>query len=674
MDEPIPLATDAPDVAALGGPETDSIGDIAPAAASLDKAIIVKIVNEARERSNTARRERRDKNRRNWDFVNSKQDWSHKLPGQSRIALPDLPMAIEQASATIENHLVNFSNWFSVETLGGLSIFDPDTVRLLVQHVLERLWDTGNSVETSLKFPTLLGDSIKLGLVESEVCWKIFSVDSERCVYMLESSDPERPAGILGEPPANEEASPRTYERLSYTVRRATLRTSRVAIELVPYEDFFPDPSPLKQYEIHVVRRHISELRNNPDYDPEAIERIRGRAVEMEREQDKQRRAGTSTRTPTDPWEVEVMEYWGNLIDWNTGEVYATNQLVTVAAGEVLRYPTPNPFWHGFSPFVRTALLRTPKAPVHNALVDRAVPVAEAENETIALMVDGGLNSVLGIRQVRPEILDNPASIANGIGAGFTAILKKNVPPGVNFMERVDEGTNIPAYAVEMLSRLSAARQTALATTALGLGQTAPRQIKATEAVIADEASSNLFESIATRIEETLIEPALQLLWMTLWQTLDDFSSPELVQILGPQRATILRSLSGEERFVLMANNVKFKVRGLRNLLSRVKDFQKINTVLSSIAQSPTLSMAWDAKYSTIRLLEMMVRAVNLDPTELEKREGEGPELDPTLLTGGAPAAGGVPPGGAIPGDVGQPPMEAAMAPPNPTGFRGSQV
>jgi len=647
-----------------------------------EEAEIVRAIASNKSRASTVRRPRRDQNKKNWDFWNGLQNWSHKQPGQARIFLPDLPIAMQQCAAAIENQLINFQNWFSVETLGGLSMFDGDTLRLVMQHLLERLDAPGNQVETAYKFPTALADAILLGLIESEIVFKVYGADSERCVYMLESSTPEEAEGDQPgggqEPSSEDEEHPqpkRIYERLTQQIRKAILRTFRLGVDIIPYEDFYPDPSPLCEWAIHSTVRHIDELRSNPDYDPATIDAITHGVHILEQERDKSRRMGsiTSYELTRDPHQVTIDEHWGNL--WQSGgkgELIARNALITVCNGRMLRKPTKNPNWHGFLPFVRAPLVRTPLSPVHKAIMDHAVPVAEAENEVTSLMVDGGAQAVWGTRQVRPEYLQNPGSIAKGVPAGFTAIIRKGVPPDAKFLERVDTGGEVPAYAVEVANRLGRARQTATYTQDLRVGQLPPRQVKATEIVEAQDASDSLFENLAVRIEETVIEPFLQLAWLTAWQHMDDFSSPELVQILGTERSLILQQLTKEERFYLMANNVKFKVRGLRNLLSRIHDYQKVTTLLTSVTTSPMVAMVWNAKYDTGRLLEKLVRAVNIDPTELEFRPGEQSPVPMQMIAqpGQMGAGGSAPaPPGTVPSST-----EAAYASPNAMGFRGTQV
>lgn len=701
------LAPTLPDIAPP--PPRDPLGATAPSLGQKDASLmsggpmrgptiivpdngarIVSLTDMHRERSRRVRWPRLVQNRKNWNTFHMIQDWSAKIDGQSKLFFPDLPIAIHQAAAVLENQLVTFQNWFAIKDLGGLSVFDPDTLRLLVQHILGRLWRPGDEVETSSKFPTFLGDSLIVGLIEGEITWKIFGVDSERIAYMLESIDDENHDGAAANDPevdfqkdfTDPDKKPeRVYERITQQIKKAFIRTFRLGMDLVPFEDSYPDPSALNLFHIHEVTRHVSELRNNPDYDPQVIDSLSNYVANLDADRDKAIRAGVpmGKLLSDDPNQVRVREFWGDIVEPSTGKYLYRNCFCTTVNGKLLRPPTPNPQWHGCRPLVRAPLLRTPLSPIHKAVVDHAVPAAEAENEMGALMVDGGIASVWGTRQARPDLLADPTTIAKGIPPSFTAVLKRGAPLNAKFLERVDEGTVTPQYGMEMMQRMGRAREVGMATPSFP-NENTPRQAPATEAVLADQQSSNLYENIANHIEQNLIEPGLQLIWLTMWQGLDDFSSPEMVEILGPERAALLQTMSTEERFYLFANNVKFDVSGLRNILTGINDFRKLTTATQSVVGNPMLQAAFVQRFDPARMVEKMIRAVNLDPTEIEWRASDSARraellaiLNPQPQGGTGVASPQSPPGSTVqPGETNAEP--SAVAPPNPSGFRGAQV
>ncbi len=644
------------DVLVKGGDESPAI-------------LIPRIVAGYRDKAERARRSRGALNRQNWDLYHGRQDWSHKTAFQSKEFLPDLPIAVEQIAGVIERALTDFTDWFNIEPVTGSyddpiqqMLLDPVSMVKLLSHSLARLYQPGNLAETAYGFPTLVADAVKLGIMEAVITLKVYGADAEEPRFRLERTVTQQqamhPSGLVI-----------TYPVVSEVVQQTVAKTFRLCIEAIPWEDFFPDPSGLALYDIHEVTRGLHELRQNSDYDPEAVAVLESKMLhDAEAETEKRRRSGEDS-TLDEPFTVRVRECWGDIVDRQTGDILEQNVLVTTVSDNILlRPPTPNPFWHGRRPFVKAPLLRVPLSTVHKAILDHAGPMAKLMNEVMNLMVDGGLQAVWGTRQLRPDLMEHPEEVSGGIPQAYTAVLKPHVPEGQKFLEKVDEGGEIPAYTLAVFQRIEKSFQTGVATPDLAMGQLPPRQVKATEIVEQMGARSGLFESIVARLEDSSITPTLELAWMTLWQHLDDFSTPELVQILGPRRALLLQRMTPAEWFVRMAQSAKFKVSGLRAILGRAQDYQKLVAFLQTIAVNPALAAAFDQKYSVSGLLAQLMKAIGIDPTGLEKEEGVGPELPMQLLAGG----GGT--GQQVPVGPGAPPMEAAMAPSNPTGERGGQL
>jgi hypothetical protein len=151
--------------------------------------------------------------------------------------------------------------------------------------------------------------------------------------------------------------------------------------------------------------------------------------------------------------------------------------------------------------------------------------------------------------------------------------------------------------------------------------------------------------------------------------------------------------MTSAERFVMMAQAVRFNVKGLRQLAQSQEMFARLTTFLQSLGVNPALLMAFDSKYDVVPYLEDMMRAMRLAPERYEKKPGgysippvnagiTPPEAGP--LPAGGITGGGTGPGGPTPGTPTAPgtmgtggagsTIEQSMAPANPTGFRGGQL
>ena len=630
--------------------------------------LIQRIVAAYRDKSERARRTRADLNKTNWDLYHGRQDWTHKTKYQSKEFLPDLPIAVEQISGVIERALGDFTDWFEIMPVtGGYDdpiqqlLLDPASLSKLLTHVLSRLWIPGNHPETAYNFPTLIADAVKLGILEAVITLKVYGVDAEEPRFRLERAvvgegQTVHPAGYVI-----------TYPVMRDVVQQTVSKTFRLCIEAIPLEDFFPDPSGLDLYDIHEVTRSIFELKANGDYDPDVLDLLESKMLQNAEADHERRRRSGEDQTTEDWGLVRVRECWGDIIDKQSGEILEQNVLVTTVGDTyLLRPPTPNPFWHGKRPFVKAPLLRVPFSTVHKALLDHAGPMAKLMNEVMNLMIDGGLASVWGTRQIRPDLMEHPEEVSDGVPQAYTAVLKPHVPDGAKFIERVDEGGQVPQYAFEVFHRIERSFQSGLATPDLAMAQLPPRQVKATEIVEVMNARGGLFEAIIARLEDALITPTLELAWQVVWQHLGDFATPELVQILDPRRALILQRMSPAERFVRMAQSVKFRVSGLRAILGRARDYQKLVAFMQTLGVNPAMAAAFDQRYSITKLLAQLMKAISIDPTALEKAPGAGPEMPMQLLAGNA----------GTPSNRGQEggEIEAAMAETNPEGERGVQT
>jgi hypothetical protein len=612
-----------------------------------------------REKSWQSRWNRRAQNLANWNAYHSRQDWSHKLPWQTQQTIAEFGISIEQSVGTLERGLTDTPNWLTVDPVGiGDPLIDPDIIAALLKYYLDRLWIPGDAPETSYNFANLLGDGIKRALLESVLTSKITAMISTKYQYRLVESKPIK--GKLGH---RESLSAHDMVEMGRPrVVRDPIQDFRLNISLVPWEDYFPDPSLLNKFTIHEVTMLISDLTANPDYDPKGIEAVRGNAGATYSDMYK-RVTQDTVFIAHDPDEVRVQECWGDLMDPDSGEVLATNCFWTVCNGHLLRPPTPNPFWHGKRPFVSAALLRNPNSTIHKALADDAVNTWQFLNELVSLMFDGALASVWGKGQMRSDYVENVDDFQEGIPQAATFLLRPNTPEGYKAWEAL-EGGSLPDYAMKIFELAMRQFQTAMATNDLKLGQQPPQEATATSVVEAMQAAGSLFESIAARTEDTWVEPNMELAWMTILQYEFDHKlvDPALVQILGPERVLQLTQMSNEERFVLLSQAAKFKCRGLRGVTARSRILTKLANLIQLFLNDPTgqLMQSFLKNRSLDRLVDQLVLNSGLDPTTLEKTQQEKAADDAQQMVESVmsqlPKPPGLPGGGPAPQQPGQPP------------------
>lgn len=629
------------------------------------KAQYIRISRRYFDRADQFKGQRKRKNAANWDAYMGEQDFSHKAEFQSRETTPSFPIAVEQIVGTFERALTDNDDWVDADKIGfGKTFLSPTVVRELLLHYMQRLWTPGNRPETTYGVQAFVGDAIKRGLLEGLVIGKIFPVFTKAKHTRFRKV----PRAKL------DTGAYQAYELLGEETKPVTTYEMRLGLDLIEWDDYFRDPSPALNYEIHRTRRQLHELRATPDYDQDAVDRIYGQVAHDLDEFRKRNRTGEAYVEP-DPYEIEVYECWGNMIDETTGELLHENCFWTwTASGEILRKPTPNPFWDGTSPFIVAPLIRVPGSTVHKALADHVVPMWRASNELVNLLLDQSYRAAWGVGQVRADIMEAPEEIADGIPQGYTAVLKPNVPIGQKFYERVDNG-EAPQISLEGLNRLESYVNEGLAMPDTKLGQLPPRQVKSTEIVQAMQASNSLFESLAARFEDTFLEPLFEKAWKLIIQYVDDFVDEELVQILGDRLALTLTSMSPQDRWTLVST-AKFKVRGLRGVAARERRFNKKMGILQLLAATPQLMDVFGRTRSVDKFMDGILTdgGVDADALELEPAEVANAQADQEqgLVAGGqinsdlAAANGASPPGEGNATAEAQQGMEAEFAPTAP--------
>ena len=569
-----------------------------------DKACI-RSIRAMREEADTARRSRIERNEENLRIYLGQIDFGDKIPGQSTEHVPKVASSLEQFTAFIKRGLTQTGpDWFTIEPGAEPSdVLSPEQARALM---IEYLDDIPSGGARRVSFPVLISDGIKSGLLESLIVFKVHGAKTRRRGFEVERGKFELRDGRLEEP------EPR--------LRRARGLEWELRIDLIPPSEYYPDPSGRGLYEIHRVERDLHDVIEAAErgvYDMEEVERMIGTdfALPDDEERDPYLRNQDEAARPSFRKQVVIDEFWGTMLD-DDGTVLHENIVAAVANDKFLiRRPEPNPFWHGSSPFVAAPLMRVPHSVWHRALYDDPARLNGALDELFNLMLDGGLASVWGTRQLRGDFLEDPRQVAGGIPQGTTLTVTDSLPPGAKVLETVTEGS-IPGDAMAMLNLIEREFNFAALTSDLKMGMLPQRQVKATEVVESSQSQAATLDGIVSDIEQELMEPLLTKAWMVMLQNAGDLSRPRVRNVLGDKATLALARMSPAERFAALAESGRFKVHGLSSTLARSRDFQKFMAVLQVVTGNPLLMQSFFRTKSPDKIVDRLFKIVNLDPSD----------------------------------------------------------
>jgi len=553
------------------------------------------------EESKQAKQERMLKNALNFDCYHLRQDYSHKIAGQSREVLPKQAMAVEQIVTFIQQGLADLGDWFTVEKNPGnvKPLITEEEARLLVQYGLDEC-----------DFLSFIGDSVKLGLLQSLMIAKPHGEIYNRSVFFAEPKD------INGK-----------YE---YALKKKDIPAWKPKIDLIRAEDWYPDPKKEDGlYNIQEIYMDISDVfklseGSNAPYDKKAVEDLHGAMVEADLQQvRKSRESGQNVSYATGyRKQVKIWECWGTIID-DKGKIVQENASWTIAnESTIIKQPKDNPFWHGERPYVTSPFIRVPNSVWHKALMDAPTMNNIAINELYNLMIDDGMNSVHGIKQIRPDWLEDESQVTNGIGPGVTLKVNSNAPTGSKVLERVDTSQMSPE-TLNMFHVMNSEFSASALTNDLRMGVLPNRAVKATEVVEASQSITSVFTGISKTIEQKYIVKVLSMLFKLILQHLDKIYRKDLNDLFGQQRTDEILAIPKAQLFSDLVDGFTFKVYGVSRILSKQKDFKKFTALLQTIASDPVIGEEFQKEYSMSKFLGEILRALDIPVDRIKLSDAE---------------------------------------------------
>lgn len=616
---------------------------------------IISYINQCFDEAYDAKQTRMWKSRDNRDIYLGRQDWSHKMDGQSREFLPKVPIAVEKMTYFVKKGLVDFGQWFSVDvdnTLQG--VITGHEIAAILSAFLGEMYMGNNEF---IDVETIVADGVKVALLESIMVFKVHGCMMPTRKFVAEEGDMQ-----LAGPGPNENAP-----QYSKNMKIIEGQEWRLRIDCIKTEDYYPDPTGAGMYEIHDVERDLHEVMEKAEeglYDLSVVKQLINQDYQKDIADERNPEAMNQDRVvhPNFRKRVRIKEFWGTILAPD-GTVKHRNVVAAIANEKYLiRRPEPNPFWHQQSPFVKGPLLRIPWSVWHKALYDDASSLNLAINELFNLMVDGAISSVWGIKQVRLDQLEDPNQVAGGIPQGATLAVKDTLPAGEHVLEMIAEG-EVPQDAMAMFQFLNSEFTQAVLTTEIQMGQIPKKEVRATEVVEASQSQAVTLDGIIGDLERNIIDKLLEKSWYTILQNADDLPADVLMGMVDKQTALTIMRATPAERFQLFAGMCKFKAFGLTATLARAREFQKMMAIQQAIAQNPWLLQAAMRRFSADRTLDSIFRMMNFNPSQIFKDKTEQAQYDQEVartqaaaqITGGASQGGGTPAGGAsVPAEANQ--------------------
>jgi len=557
---------------------------------------VMDYMRTARDESCDAKQSRMELNEANYNMYHLRHDFDHKEEGQSQEILSKQPMAVEQISSFFQQALIDMGNWFKIEATNP----DSEATMLIKPHEMQSVLVRHLELND---YYTHVGNSVKSALLGSLKISKTYGTKEIKPKYKTKKS-----------------GRGKSYKKTLVKVEDTSFRLN---VDLVPQENYYPDPTGNGLYEIEDMWMDFHALKKlaqgkDAIYDLEVVNQISKHTQEdLEEEQRKQRETNQDTPTGNFRNRVKITEFWGTVLD-KQGEILYENVVCTMANDKwLIRRPTENPLWHQCSPYNIAPLIEVPDSVWHKALMDAPTQHNAALIEIYNLMLDGAMKAVNGISQIRTAWLEDTSQVEDGLKPGTCLKINENAPPGAKVAEPVITA-DVPKDGMEVMNIVQQEFNASALTSDLRSGVTPFRQSSATATVEQSNTITSVFQGLAKNFESKSIQKELELAWLTIAQGWDELNEDDLVALFGKSRGEELSSLDPEDIFASTVQGIKFTVFGVSMTLNRAQDFRKLTTMLQTISGSEVLVEEFVKKYSFGELMEEILTSLDIDKNKLE--------------------------------------------------------
>lgn len=598
-----------------------------------DEAYVLRYILGCRDEAKDSKQNRMDLNRDNYAMYQMRYDFTHKKPGQSTEVLSKTRNATEQIKSFFQQSLADLDDWWRVVPTNGTDgttmVIRPEEIQKITNYMLNKA-DYFNHVGLSVQ-QALLGS-----LAVSKVHGKMVS----------------KPRFTT-----KKEGRGRSYAKHVIATEE---KTWKLAFGQIRQEDYYPDDTGAdeKLYEIEdsLLDLHIvKQLAEGDDaiYDKSVVDKLSPWYGDSDLQGEKRAfETGQNTPIKYRRPRVKITEFWGTIVDENTGDILHENVVCTVANDTyIIRKPTPNPLWHQCSPIAAAAMIEVANTIWGIALMDAGTKHSKTLTEMFNLILDSGMKAVWGVNQIRVDALDDVSQITDGIPWGTSLKVNSSLPPGLKVMEPVITG-DIPVQALNVFNLLNQETLTSMMTNDLRMGAQSSRAVKATEVVAAENSITSVFQGMAKNFEQKKIQVELELAWKTIAQNWDVIDKETFISVFGEERGTQLSNIEPQDVFVDTVNGCKFEVFGISLALRRQADFRKYTTLLQVIGSSEVLIEAFMQRYDFAKYLGEIMTALDINKTKIENEDikaansmgaafqNQNPDQAAMAQPGGAPGAG----------------------------------
>lgn len=592
---------------------------------------LVRVQKEEAEKATASLRERWVHYHRLWmndvDF-SAKEDW------QTKLWVPKVFTAVEQATALIQRSLLDVPDAFGID---GFDVRDKELAARLWGPLLKLFLNNSN-------MPYKFADICKVGFITGVAGYlKMRPVAVNVPKLMSAQPDP-----LTGKILPSFTYSPRTFLALDYVQPQNVFRDP----DSRPRENF----SGSYLYHSEWKDRSALQAMLQFGWDPEALKELlsapdRGYGspwgTDMQRADADAKQYSSFTRHKFRKSYL-VDEGWLDILDEN-GDVVMPDALMVHSNGKILYGPVDNPVWSTDLntgrrkwPFVAGSPIGHPTRFEGRGIVEQDASLASLYSNVFMLWADGLNWAVNPPTEIHQDALVDWEDLEHYPGKLW---VKHSSEPALTPANMGRMNTNEILSALQYIDQT---RQNSNFVTDFAVGLPGSRSdVTKGEVQIKTAQSLAIFEAMGKNLEQTgrtIVELAYDL----VLQYFDQYNDPKVGRILGPEAQFFLESIPLEERIESLQGNYDFTFTGVTQALQKSDQLQKV-VQFATLAASP----GYQGYTNPSQVMSVLAGLLSISDQIDVSQEQMVPLSQVQQMmaqmqmqqTGGAPE-GGLPPGG----------------------------
>lgn len=327
----------------------------------------------------------------------------------------------------------------------------------------------------------------------------------------------------------------------------------------------------------------------------------------------------TTESNPYSPM-IEIIEYYGPVLEKNTGATLEENQKIIIAGGKVVLAHGPNPDWKRRPPYFYSVTSHVPFKGVGAGIADNGVDQELIGNQIMNLALEHLAFNVKGVTAVDMGALDDESALESGLTPGQIIMTRGDSRPVKDLFHNLDHNPNLTFSAMQMLEKLELSASSAASVDTQGSNPSSRSRISAAEIRSNGDKTSRSQFSLARELDETYLEELLiRVLDFVLQYDLENQPLEEFMNagIISRSEHDMIQSIPTNERLREAKRRYRLDVRGFRERLERNEYLTRLSEYMQQVNMTMNVAPEVKGMFDFKEILRMFSEAYGLNTDKI---------------------------------------------------------